>query len=140
MTPDRILTIALLLPVAAHATPCTGIVQVQPGDVSPCRGALVGADAIAAIAATRDAAAACGRDLTECRRRASLPLPQDCTPVFVEVPVPPVRVTVERTSWTAALVSGAVGLGRLLLGRLWCCGRRPSREAGHRRSGRAEAR
>jgi hypothetical protein len=63
MTPDRILTIALLLPVAAHATPCTGIVQVQPGDVSPCRGALVGADAIAAIAATRDAAAACGRDL-----------------------------------------------------------------------------
>jgi hypothetical protein len=106
----RILTIAMLLPVAAHATPCTGIVQVQPGDVSPCRGALVGADAIAAIAATRDAAAACGRDLSECRRRASLPLPQDCTPVFVEVPVPPVRVTVERTSWTAALVSGAVGL------------------------------
>jgi hypothetical protein len=88
MTPDRILTIALLLPVAAHATPCTGIVQVQPGDVSPCRGALVGADAIAAIAATRDAAAACGRDLHECRRRASLPLPLDCTPVFVEVPVP----------------------------------------------------
>ena len=112
MTPDRILTIAMLLPVAAHATPCTGIVQVQPGDVSPCRGALVGADAIAAIAATRDAAAACGRDLSECRRRASLPLPLDCTPVYVEVPVPtpPVRVTVERTSWTAALVSGAVGL------------------------------
>ena len=110
MTPARILTIALLLPTAAHATPCAGIVQVQPGDVSPCRGALVGAVAIAAIAATRDAAAACGRDLSECRRRASLPLPLDCTPVFVEVPAPPVRVTVERTSWTAALVSGAVGL------------------------------
>lgn len=110
MTTARILTIALLLPVAAHATPCTGIVQVQPGDVSPCRGALVGADVTEAVAATRAAAAACGRDLSECRRRASLPLPQDCTPVYVEVPVPPVRVTVERTSWTATIVSSAISL------------------------------
>lgn len=95
----------LLLAAPAWATPCSGNRNLLTGTPAPCDGVLVGADSVAKIGRLRLA-------LDECQRQVAAPLPQTCTPVFVEVPVAaqPVRVTVERTSWTAALFVGVVGL------------------------------
>ncbi len=101
-----LLAIALLCPAVALATPCTGIVNVRQGDGVPCTGALVGADTVRRI----NALAECPLALAECRRREAAPLPQECTPIVVRAPSPPVSVTVERTSWTAAIVFGVLGL------------------------------